>query len=102
MSYRLNKNQSTKDYLNGLDYFLSKSQDKFHIVIGKQSMFNTKISTLNKYNANLINAILVSQGRSTDQSLGLAEAILMEDLRSIRWNGITSLIVMVDSLNTYA
>lgn len=91
-----------KDSLNGLDYFLSKSQDKFHVIIGKQSMFNTKISTLNKYNYNLINAILICQGRSTDQSLGLVEAILMEDLRSIRWNGINSVVVMADSLNTFA
>lgn len=71
-------------------------------MIGKQSMFNTKISTLNKYSCNLINAILVNQGRGTDQSLGLVEVVLMEDLRSIRWSGINSIVVMADSLNTYA
>lgn len=65
-------------------------------------MFNTKISTLNKYSSNLISAILVNQARTTDQNLGLVEAIMMEDLRSIRWSGIASLVVMADSLNTYA
>lgn len=44
-----------------LDYFLSKSQDKIFVLIGKQAMINAKLATINKYNHNLI---VANYGRS--------------------------------------
>jgi hypothetical protein len=42
-------------------------------------MFNSKLSTINKYNQNIINVAIINQGRVslTDQNFGIAEAILM-------------------------
>lgn len=104
MSYRVTKNQETKDYLNGLDYFLSKSLDKVHIIVGKLPVFSSKLATISKYQFNTINVIITNKVRNAlpDQNLGLCESVLMEDLRSLRWCGIGSLIILADSLHNYA
>lgn len=97
MSYRLTKNQQTKDCINGLDYFLSKTKDKIHVIIGKQGMINGKLSTLNKYNDNII---IANYGKnSTEQNQN--ETIQLEDLKCIRWCGIDSIVLMTDALYNY-
>lgn len=100
MSYRLTKNQEIKGCPNALDYFLSKSQERIHVIVGKQSMINGKLPTLSKYNHNLITAVYGSS-TSLEQNIGTIESIMVEDLRSIRWKVVDSLVLMTDGLHNY-
>jgi hypothetical protein len=100
MSYRVTKNQYIKEFPNALDYFLSKSQDKIHVIVGNQAMINGRLETLCKYDHNLI---VVNYGSIAplDQSFGVTELIVMKDLRNVRWGGVDSLVVLIDGLHSY-
>lgn len=84
---------------NALDYFLSKSQDKTHVIIGKQGMIGGKLPTLSKYNLNVIVAHFGNMANPHEQSYNAIELLMVEDMRSIRWQGIDSIVIMADSLH---
>ncbi len=63
-------------------------------------MINAKLSTINKFNQNLI---VANYGRcaAIDHNVAGTQIVIMEDLRSMRWAGIDGLIIMTDNLHTY-
>lgn len=69
------------------------------MVIGKQGMIGSKLSTLRKYCSNIIVTHYGSIINPHEQIYQSIEMLMVQDMRSIRWKGVDSIVVMADSLS---